>query len=157
MGGLLGDHSFRFLFQQGEGSIDRRTWLRGIAAILVPLLALTALWVAVSGSAEAPITNNQPQANAGTAFTHIYLVVYALAVLLGAVCYYNLTAKRLIARSKPPALAGLLPLAALLTGATFWMLPRIGDALPGWTGFAMSGVTFGLFLWNIVELGLRDN
>ena len=156
MAGLLGSNSFRFLFRQDEGTIDRPTWWRGFAMLAVPLGIATLVWWAISGSAMAPMANNIPQANGATAFTHGYLLAYAALILLVAICYYNLSAKRLRARAMPTGLASLLPLAALLAGAMHWMAPRVGDALPVWTTTAMDVVVLVIAAWNIVEMGIQE-
>ena len=157
MAELLGGNSFRFLFRQDEGTIDRLTWWRGFAVLAIPLGLATLVWWAISGRAMAPMADNLPQANAGTAFTHGYLLVYAALILLVAICFYNLSAKRLRARSMATGLASLLPLAALLAGAMHWMAPLVGNALPVWTTTAMDVVVLAIAAWNIFEMGIRES
>ena len=93
--------------------------------------------------------------DARTAFTYLYLVIYAVAFLLIAVSHYNLSAKRFRARGKPAGLAGILPLAALLTGAAHWIAPRVGDGLPGWTVPAVDFAMLVIVIWTMLELGLK--
>ena len=155
MAGLLGGNSFRFLFQQDEGTIDCPTWWRGVMVLALPLGVATLVWRAIAGTAMAPMANNLPQADAGTAFAHGYLLGYAALILLVAICYYNLSAKRLRARSMAAAMASFLPLAALLAGAMHWMAPRVGDALPVWTLPATDAVVLAIAAWNAFEMGIR--
>ena len=157
MAGILSGHSFRFLFQEDSGTVDRGTWWRGFSMIALPLVLMTAIWLALSGNAMAPVADNIPQPSGWTALAHIYLLLYAVAILLAAICYYNLGAKRLRARKQTPALAGLLPLAALLAGAAHWVAPRVGDALPFWTATAFDLVALAILVWNVAEMGVRKD
>ena len=67
-----------------------------------------------------------------TFLTFVYLLLYAFAVLFIGISLYNLSAKRLRARKLPTGLAGLVPLAALFSGAAHWLQPRVGEYLSYW-------------------------
>ena len=74
-------------------------------------------------------------------------------ILLVAVSFYNLSAKRWRDRGRPAALAGALPLALLLAGAAHWLVPRSEDVLPIWIALALDGLVLVVALWTAVELG----
>lgn len=155
MAGIFGGHSFGFLFRRDEGEVDRRIWWAGALALAVPLALMSAVWWLVGGAAHREFTPTLQLFDARTGFTYLYLLVFAAAILLIAISYYNLSAKRLRAQGLVPGLAGLLPLAALLTGAMHWMAPRIGDALPGWSVLAVDLAMLAVVAWNVWELGIN--
>jgi uncharacterized membrane protein YhaH (DUF805 family) len=74
-------------------------------------------------------------------------------VLLIAICHYNLSAKRWRDRGRPPALAGLLPFLTLMTGAAYWLQPRIADSMSFAYVLGIDVVLVAIIIWNIVELG----
>ena len=154
MGHLLSAGNFRFLFREDAGTITRRVWWLGTLALGLTLGVLTLIWLALSSGAHRTLDATN-LIDARTAFTYLYLIIFAAAVLLIAICHYNLSAKRFAARGKPGSLAGLLPLAALLTGAMHWMAPRIGDGLPAWTSAAVDFVMLVIVVWNVLELGVK--
>ena len=154
MTALLAPANFRFLFRQDQGTISRGVWWAGTLALGILLAALTLVWFALSSGAHRSLDATN-LIDARTAFTYLYLVIYAVAFLLIAVSHYNLSAKRFRARGKPAGLAGLLPLAALLTGAAHWIAPRVGDAMPGWTVPTIDFAMLVIVIWTMLELGLK--
>ena len=155
MAGLFGGHSFGFLFRRDEGTIDRRTWWINALALAVPLALMTLVWNLIGEGAHRVIDTQSQLLDARTGFTYLYLLVFAAAILLAAVSYYNLSSKRFRARSLQPGLAGILPFCALITGAVHWMVPRVGDALPGWATWAVDAGLLAVLVWNMWELGVR--
>jgi hypothetical protein len=142
---------FSFLFRTDQGEISRRVWLQGMALIAVVLLVLSLGW-----SALAPFAYRAPTRGSVdplTIFAYVYLLAYAFAVILGAICFYNLSAKRFRARGKPAALAGLAPFSLFVTGAAFWLQPRsegfVSLAIP----IALAALTAAVLLWTGIELG----
>jgi uncharacterized membrane protein YhaH (DUF805 family) len=83
-----------------------------------------------------------------------YLTFYMFALFLIAICHYNLSAKRWRDRGKPAALAGLVPLFALLSGAAYWLQPQMGDEIPAWSVVTTYACFIVLLIWMIVELGM---
>lgn len=154
MAGLFGGHDFGFLFRRDEGVVEQPVWWAGVAALALPLGLMSLVWALIGGAAHREFTPTMQLFDARTGFAYLYLLVFAAAILLIAISYYNLSAKRLRARHLPPGLAGLLPLAALLTGAMHWMAPRIGDALPGWSVLAVDLAMLAVVAWNVWELGI---
>lgn len=153
MAGFFGGHGFGFLFRRDEGVVSRSIWWRGTLALLAPLLALTLVWLMIGAGAHTGFDASQAVI-ARTGLTYLYLLVFAAAILLIAICQYNISAKRFRARGRLPGLAGILPLAALLTGAVHWLAPRMDGALPGW---AVAGVDVAMLVvvaWNVVDLGV---
>ena len=153
MAGFFGGHGFGFLFRRDEGVVSRSIWWRGTLALLAPLLALTWVWLLIGGGAHTGFDANQAVI-ARTGLTYLYLLVFAAGILLTAICQYNLSAKRFRARGRLPGLAGVLPLAALLTGAVHWLAPRMDGALPGWAVAGVDGMMLAVAVWNVVDLGV---
>ncbi len=146
----------RFLFRSDQGAIDRREWRRGVAILVALLIAIAGGWRLLSPYANRGL-DERKLIDAMTIVTFTYLCVYAFAVILIAVCYVNLSIKRLRARGGQTSLAGLLPLGALVTGAAHWLQPRVADSMP-WMIVALCDVALlAVAIWCIVELGLRED
>ena len=156
MAGVLSRGSFRFLFRQDAGVITRAVWWTGTAALGLLLAALTLVWLALSGGAHRSL-DTTALIDARTAFTYLYLVLFAVAVLLIAVCHYNLSAKRFRARGKPAGLAGILPFAALVTGASHWIEPRVGDGMAFWVTPLIDFLMLVIAVWTVLELGVKES
>lgn len=147
--------SFRFLYRETEGAIDRATWARASLAPVGVALALTAIAWAIAPS--------QPRDLATQAFidpriiaTQIYFYAYAFALLICAVAEYFLSAKRFADRGLPGALAGLAPFALLLAGAANWYQPRSEGWMPEWLTYAFDLLAIAVIAWNVWELGLAS-
>ena len=145
-----------FLFRTDEGVIDRGLWWRGSILLGAGLALLTGIWTQIGKfayEAQGPAARTDlfdPDIFAAYA----YLIFYGFCVLLISVSHYNLSAKRCRARGKPPALAGLLPLLALFSGAAHWLYPRVSESMPYWTVSLTDASLLVVILWNVVELGL---
>jgi hypothetical protein len=80
-------------------------------------------------------------------------------VLLVAVSYVNLSAKRFRDRHLSPALgyASIAPFAALLAGAAHWLQPRVTEAMArGWV-WGADAILIAVALWTLYELGLQPS
>jgi hypothetical protein len=144
---------FFFLFRTDEGEIARPTWWKGMAAIFAPMLILTLGWIALEPVATRP-PDRQGMLAAATLGAYVYLMFYAFAVILAAVCYYNLSAKRFRARSRPASLAGLAPFGLLLCGAMDWLAPRSEGYVPAVVPMVLFGLTALVAAWSVVDLGI---
>ena len=145
-----------FLFRTDQGTISRKLWWRGVAMLAAPLAAFTAVWWLLSPYAWRGLDERR-FIDPMTIITYLYLIIFAFAVMLIAVCFVNLSAKRLRARGREPGLAGLAPFAALLAGAAHWLYPRVADTMP-WAIVAVCDlVLLAVIAWMVVELGLRDD
>lgn len=142
----------RFLFRSDQGQIDVKTWRRGAALLGGLFLVLTAIWLALEPFTHRDLADT-PFFAWRTMIAFVYLVFYAFAVLLIAISYYNLSAKRWRDRGRPAALAGILPFAALLAGAVNWFQPRVAEVMPFWPVVGFDLLLAGVFVWNVVELG----
>jgi uncharacterized membrane protein YhaH (DUF805 family) len=143
---------FRFLYRQDRGRIDARTWWKGSAWLGALLAVLTALWLYLSPAAHRDL-GATPFLAWWTLAAYVYLLFYAFAVLLIAICHTNLSAKRWRDRGRPASLAGLLPLAGLVSGAAHWMQPRVEAFIPHWYVVGVDFVFVGIVVWTVVELG----
>lgn len=158
MAASLADLIRRFGFRTDQGRIDAGTWWQGTAFLGVPLFVLTLIWFIL-----APFTRHDlastPFLDWRTIAAFVYLLFYAFAVLLIAICYYNLSAKRWRDRGWPfpGALAGLLPLAALVSGAAQWLQPRVAEVISHWYVAGADAALALILAWNLVELGLRPS
>ncbi|HEX3181967.1 MAG TPA: hypothetical protein VHR44_12040 [Beijerinckiaceae bacterium] len=147
--------SIRFLFRTYEGSIDRQTWRTGTLVLAAILIPLTLIWVALAPATHRDLSRPE-LLDARALFAFIYLIIFAFAVILIAVCWTNLSAKRFRAVGRPGAFAGLLPFAALVDGAAHWFQPWAPDIFPDWALMIFDGVLAGVALWSFYELGLAN-
>jgi uncharacterized membrane protein YhaH (DUF805 family) len=144
-----------FLFQNYEGIVGRRVWRSGtllLAALLVPL---TLIWVLIAPATHRDLANLS-FLNVTTLLAFVYLVIFAFAVILIAVCWTNLSAKRFRALGRPAALAAALPFAALLGGAAHWFQPRAPEVFPVWGLIFVDIALAAVALWSFYELGLAN-
>jgi uncharacterized membrane protein YhaH (DUF805 family) len=150
----LRGEGFRFLFRTDKGVVNREVWWLGSAVIGGVVAVTTAIWLAIAPLATTDLARRglvDPTALS----VYLYLMVYAFVVLIAAICWYNLSAKRFRDRGRRPGLAGLPLLLALLAGALHWVQPRVPETIPGWTTGALDIVLLLVILWIIVELGMK--
>jgi uncharacterized membrane protein YhaH (DUF805 family) len=144
-----------FLFQNYEGRIGRRVWRFGtllLAAILIPL---TLIWIVIAPATHRDLSRPE-LLDAGAFGAFLFLVIFTFAVILIAVSWTNLSAKRFRAIGRPAALATALPFAALLAGAAHWFQPRGSDILPGWALIIVDIAMAAVALWSFYELGVAN-
>lgn len=141
-----------FGFRTDQGRIDAKTWWQGTALLGALLVILTGGWFLLAPFAHRDLANT-PFLAWATLAAFVYLLFYAFAVLLIAISHYNLSAKRWRDRGWPGSLAGLLPLAALISGAAHWLQPRVAEVLPFAYVAMADAVLLAVIAWNIVELG----
>ncbi len=153
MAALSAEGGARFLFRSDQGRIDARTWRRGTALLLAILAVLTAIWLPLE-----PLTHRDLATTPFFAWATIaafaYLVLYAFAVILIGISHYNLSAKRWRDRGWSGALAGLLPLFALFSGAAHWLQPRVAEDVSYWYVAGADAALAAIIVWNVVELGV---
>jgi uncharacterized membrane protein YhaH (DUF805 family) len=154
----LDSERFRFLFRSDQGRIDPVTWLRGVRTLALVVIPFALGWMMLAPYTDHDITSSPffvPQ----TALAYAFAILYAFVVLLVAVSYVNLSAKRFRDRGLSPALglASLAPLAALIAGAAHWLQPRVPEAMAlGWV-WGVDAVLIGVVLWTAYELGLQPS
>jgi uncharacterized membrane protein YhaH (DUF805 family) len=144
--------SISFLFRTDQGRIDAKTWLSsGLAlGIIFAVLTLIAFLLAPYMRHDLATT---PFFAWQVIAAYFYVMLYIFALLLIAISFYNLSAKRWRDRGKPSALAGLVPFFALLAGAAHWLYPQMGDQVPAWSVAAIDIAFVGFLIWTIIELG----
>lgn len=147
---------FTFLYRQDQGRLDRAGFWRASLPVLAALAAMTALWLAIRPEGARDLTHDA-FFDARVAATYVYLLIYTLALLVGAVMLTFVGAKRLRDIGRPPALAGLPFFALFCDGALHWAAARaegaIGPlALAGADVFALA-----CLVWAFVEMGLRNS
>lgn len=145
--------TFHFLFRADQGLLNRRDWWRGVAILALPLVLLTLGWQFLAPYANRGL-DQRKLVDAMTILTFVYLMIFAFAVILIAVCFVTVTTKRLRARGRPTGLAGLLPLAALIAGAAHWLQPRVSESMPWAIVVACDFALLAVALWCIVDLGI---
>lgn len=148
------ESGFFFLFRSDLGRIDRATWWKGVAIIVGPLALMTLGWRALSalpqhGMAQSAVID--PAA----LLVDAYHIVYGLAIILAAICFYNLSAKRFRDRGRPRSLAGVPPFAILLAGAAHWFQPRSQGEEAAFVPFLFDALVVLVALWSVAELGFR--
>jgi uncharacterized membrane protein HdeD (DUF308 family) len=154
MAATLAELAGRFGFRTDQGRIDAKTWRLGTAFLGAPLAALTLIWFFLAPLAHHDLATT-PFLAWCTIAAFVYLLVYAFAILLAAICHYNLSAKRWRDRGWrfPEALAGLLPLSALASGAAHWLQPRVSEVMPYWYVAGLDAALAVIIVWNVAELG----
>ena len=144
--------SFRFLYRQSEGVLDRATWARASVAPVGAALVMTAIWLVIAPDAPRDLAR-EPLIVLSVVAKHLYFIVYSFALIICAVAEYFVSAKRFADRGRPPALAGLLPFSLLLAGAANWYQPRSEGTMPAALTYLFDAVAIAIVLWNVVELG----
>ncbi len=145
--------SISFLFRTDQGRIDRKTWARGglrLGALLAVLTAVGFLLVPYMRHDLA----NMPLLDWRVIAAYVYLTLYIFALVLIAICFYNLSAKRWRDRARPAALAGLVPFFALLASAAHWLYPQMDNEVAIWSVVAIDLLFILLLIWTVVELGI---
>jgi uncharacterized membrane protein YhaH (DUF805 family) len=145
--------SFFFLFRTDKGRIGRATWWRGTVPLAALALIATLGWIMLRPYAHHDLAKEQFIAPM-TILAYSYLMIYAFAVILIAVCEYNLSAKRFRDRGHPGALASILPLSLLFGSAVIWFIPRSFGSVPDWAAPVVIVILLLVALWNVVELGI---
>ncbi len=148
----------RFLYRTEQGRIDRATWLKGAGALAAILAPFFFIWLALAPYADHDLTRD-PFFAPMTAAAYGFVILYAFVILLVAVSYVNLSAKRFreLGRPAPVALAGLGPLAALVTGAVHWLQPRVAEVMPRFWVWGVDAALVAVIAWTIYELGFRND
>ena len=146
------DRSFYFLFRSDRGRIGRAVWWRGTIPLAVVAGLGTLGWVWLRRFTIHDLSKTA-LIDVPTLVAYVYLAVFSFAVILIAICEYNLSAKRFRDRGRTPALAAVLPLTFFLAGAIIWSVPNSFGELPPWTVSVASVAVAGVLIWNIVELG----
>jgi uncharacterized membrane protein YhaH (DUF805 family) len=147
-----------FLYRTEAGRIDRASWRAGVAGLAAPLVVLTLImWGLLPYTAHDLATS--PLFVWQTVVAYVYLCLYALAMLVVAASFVNLSAKRFraLGRPAPGGLATLLPLAALLAGSAHFLQPHVADAMPRWQVSMFDLLLAVIALWTAYELGVRDD
>ncbi len=145
----------RFGFRTDQGVINARTWREGAALLAVIFAALTAIWLILEPNAHRELRPDTPLFLWSTFLTFVYLLIYSFAVIFTGISLYNLSAKRLRARNLPIGLAGLVPLAALFSGAAHWLQPRVDEYLSYWYVAGIDALLVAALVWTVLELGFR--
>jgi hypothetical protein len=146
--------SFRFLFRESEGAISAPEWRRWTLLISLICVALAEGWVLVGPWTQRDLaTQGLFDLRAFLAF--VYLLAFAVAVLLAQVSQYNLTAKRLRAKSLAPGWASVWPLSALAAGSAFWAEPNFFGLIPAALPWLLTAAALAVFVAQLFLLG-RD-
>lgn len=149
----MADAGFRFLYREDRGRISRATWWRGVLPLAALVGAATAVWTLVRPYAVHDLAT-QPFIDGATVGAYLYLALYAFGLILAAVCYYNVSAKRFRDRGRAGRWAAVLPLAAFLTGALVWFIPQSFGEVPAWAGRVADVVLLVVAVWNVLDLGV---
>ena len=146
-----------FLYRTDRGEIDRATWRSGALGLLAVLIPATIIWFLLEPYTIHDLSKSPfwvPQ----TAAAYAYVIFYAFIVILAAISFANLSAKRFRARGlkAPLTLAGLVPLAAFLAGAAHFFQPRLADLFSRWSVYPFDLALIGVAAWTLYELGWRE-
>ena len=113
---------FRFLYREDRGRISRGVWWRGTLPLAGFVIVATVIWELVKPY-SAPDLATQPLMDVAVVLAYLVLAVYAFAMILAAVCYYNVCAKRFRDRGRRGLWAAVLaacgaPEGRALTGSS---------------------------------------
>ncbi|MCC3246826.1 hypothetical protein LG047_16130 [Methylocystis sp. WRRC1] len=147
----------RFLYRTDQGRVDRATWLRGVGALAAVIAPFMLVWTALSPYTEHDLTTD-PFFKPMTAVAYAFVIIYAFVVLLVAISFVNLSAKRFrdLGRTPPLGLASLPPFAALIAGATHWLQPRVAEVMPIYWVWGADAALVAVILWTVYELGFSE-
>jgi len=145
---------WRFLFREDRGEIGAPEWRRGAAMIAAPMIVMTAAWFWLQPYANRDLSQ-RPFIDPMAILAFVYLLVFALAILIAGASCYNLCAKRWRDLGKPPGLAGLPLFAALVDGAAHWLQPRVSEVMPWWLVVLCDVALVAILIWQVTELALR--
>ena len=146
--------NFTFLYRQDEGRIDRATFWRAAAPVLITLAAMTAIWIAIMPRAARDLAH-EAFFDGRVVATYLYALIFALALLIGAVMLYFLGAKRLRDVGRPPWLAGFPFLALFFDGALHWAAARSEGAIGESALFVADVIAIASVIWAFIDMGLR--
>lgn len=149
----MADTGFRFLYREDRGRIARAVWWRATVPLAVLIGLATAGWIAVRPYAVHDLAT-QPFIDGATVGAYVYLSLYTFGLILAAVCFYNVSAKRFRDRGRPGRWAAVLPLAAFLTGALVWFIPQSFGEVPDWAGRVAEVALLVVVAWTVVDLGV---
>ncbi len=146
----------RFLFRTDQGRIGTKMWWAGSLGLAGILAVLTAIDFLLMPYRQHDLAKT-PFFDGAVIAAYVYVVVYVFALILIAICFYNLSAKRWRDRGKPSALAGLLPFVALLAGAAYWLYPQMNGDVPAWSLIAIDAAFVIILVWTVIELGAMSS
>ncbi len=147
---------FTFLYRQDQGRIDRATFWRASLPILVTLGAMLAIWLAIMPNGARDLAS-VAFFDARVAATYLYLLVFTLAGLIGAVMLYFVAAKRLRDVGRPVWLAGFPFLAIFIDGALHWTAARSDGAIGPGVLYVADVIAIASLVWAVIDMGLRKS
>ena len=156
MTGIFTRQSLHFLYRNDEGQLGRAAWWSGLIPLASVLVVMTIIWLLLAPWGQRGL-DQRAFLDPRTIVAYLYLMVFTFAVILIAISYTNLSAKRFRTRGRMPGFAGLLPLAALFAGAAHWLYPRVAEVMP-WALVAMCDVALiGVIVWHVFDLGVLES
>jgi uncharacterized membrane protein YhaH (DUF805 family) len=147
---------FRFLFQDSDGAIPAPVWRRWTLVLTGVGVGMAALWTLISPWTQRDLAA-QGLFDLKAFLAFVYLLIFALALLLTQISQYNLSAKRLRAKGLNPGWASVWPLAAFLTGASFWAQPNFFGLMPGFAPWLLLLAAVAAFGAQFFELGVKTD
>jgi uncharacterized membrane protein YhaH (DUF805 family) len=150
-----GSERFRFLYRQGEGTIDRRQFWLATWPVVVIAVALTLAWIVIRPR-EARDLAHEGLLDWSIVATYLYLMLYVFALFLCAVAQYFVNAKRFADLGRPQGFAGLALFALFVAGAADWYQPRSEGTMPTWLAWLFDAAALGVVIWSVFELGFVE-
>lgn len=132
--------------------MDAATWRFHAGWLAALALALTGVWLLLRPHAHHDLRTEAFIAPL-TIVAYGYLVLYAFALILLAICYTMLTIKRLRDRHRPTGLAGAVPLLVLLAASLHFMREQTPDVILLAYVVALDAALAAAIAWTVVELG----
>lgn len=142
----------RFLFRQDQGRVDAATWRFHAGWLAAVAVTMTVAWLVLRPYARHDLATEafiQPV----TIVAFGYLILYAFALILVAICYTMLSIKRLRDRSLPVGLAGAIPLLVLLAASLHFMRGQTPDVIALPYVIALDAGLAAAIVWTVWDLG----
>ena len=142
---------FAFLYRQAEGRVDAPTWRRAALAPVALAALMTLVWIAIAPAGPRDMAT-EPFFDWRSVAIFSYFLAYVLVLLLCAVAYYFVSAKRFADLGLAQEWAGLALMALFLAGAGHWYQPRSEGAMPQWAAWLLDALALAAALWTAARL-----
>ncbi len=147
---------FRFLYRQSEGRIDAATWRFYVLPPVGLAIVMTLVWFAIAPSGPRDMAT-QPFFDLASVIIYAYFLIYVFALLLCAISYYFISAKRFYDIGMPASFAGIALMALFVAGAAHWYQPRSEGAMTIASIWHVDTVAVAVAFGTAGALGFRNS
>lgn len=133
--------------------MDASTWRFHAGWLAALAVAMTIVWLLLRPYAHHDL-NTEAFIRWSTVVAFSYLILYAFALILVAICYTMLSIKRLRDRRLPTGLAGLVPFLMLCAASLHFLRDQTPDVIVLPYVVALDVLLAVAVAWSVYELGL---